>query len=321
MAMKVLWLDETSAPFARTLPAPEGVEVRYLGEKEDGLADWPHVIVSGAPAEEYLAGANLRSVVVPYAGIGNSLKEGASARPQLSVHNSHYNAKMVAQHATALLLACANRVVATDQALRRGDWGSDVDEGVLGTHLEGKVGLLVGYGAIGKAVQPILEALGMEVRAYRRRPDANSPIKEYGEGELVEALTKADAVIVSLPGTDATAGLLNEGALAALKESAILVNVGRGSVIVEEALFSALQAGRLGAAGIDVWYRYPGDRDAERVFPGNYPFQELRNVVMTPHSANDVRNWRLFAARDVMLTLAALAQGEERNTVDLAYGY
>jgi len=219
------------------------------------------------------------------------------------------------------LLAVTNRVVAADRAMRRGDWGDDHDERHLGVQLAGKVALLVGYGAIGRALRPSLEALGMEVRAYRRRPRADGSVREYGPGKLHEALAAADAVVVSLPATPDTEGLLGAAELARLKPTAALVNVGRGKVIDEEALYRALAAGRLLGAGIDVWYRYPKREPLERVFPSAYPFQELDNVVMSPHRGNDVRDWQRVAARDVLATLTALAAGEERNRVDLESGY
>lgn len=322
MATKVFWLDDKSAPFARTLEAPAGTEIRFgTGPEVDSLANWAEVIVAGNPEPDLLKGQHLRHVVIPYAGVGEKLRRAALARPHLQVHNSHYNRGMVAQHALALLLACAGRIVATDRALRRGDWGSDTEEASLGVHLAGKVALLLGYGAIGRALEPLLKALGMRVTAYRRSPAADGRIREYGEGELGAALEEADAVLVSLPATPGTVGLLGEAEFARMKPTSIVVNVGRGSVIDEGALYRALREGRIMAAGIDVWYRYPEDREAERVFPSAFPFQELPNVVMTPHTGNDVQGWRLAAAQDVMLTLEALAAGGERNRVDLEAGY
>lgn len=286
------------------------------------LRDWADVLVCGNPSEQLLDGARLERVVVPWAGVGTKLRERALARPRLRVHNSHYNGQMVAQHAVALLLACANRIVAADRAMREGDWGRDDTAGHLGVQLSGKVALLLGFGAIGRALVAPLRGLGMEVRAYRRNPDAGDEVPNYGPDRLHEALAEADAVIVSLPATPATEGLLGADELALLKPTAVLVNVGRGKVIVEEPLYRTLREGRILGAGIDVWYRYPkDDPDAERVFPSAFPFQELENVVMSPHRGNDVLDWPEAAARDVALTLEALAAGEERNLVDLESGY
>ena len=96
------------------------------------------------------------------------------------------------RRALALLLACANRVAAADRLLRSGDWGSDSDPRFLGQNLAGKVALLLGFGAIGKALLAPLQALGMEVRAFRRHPDATSSPPSYGPDGLHQALAEAD---------------------------------------------------------------------------------------------------------------------------------
>jgi len=322
MALKVLWLDHKSTPYAKRLELPAGLDVRFVSQEEAvAQRDWPEVLVAGNPDETLLDGAELRRVIVPWAGIAGALRERAGARPHLTVHNSHYNGAMVAQHALALLLACSNRIVSADRLMRRGDWGNDEDERYLGVQLAGKVALLLGYGSIGQALRPLLEALGMEVRAYRRRPEPDADIRQYGEEQLHEALADADAVLVSLPHTPATSGLLGEEELALLKPTAVVVNVGRGPLIDERALYQALAEERIMGAGIDVWYRYPKEGVRTGVFPSEYPFHELPNVVMSPHRGNDVLDWPLAAAEDVVKTLTVLAQGEERNVVDLRSGY
>lgn len=322
MSLKVAWLHDKSTPYARELTVPPGTEVRFMTEEEAlEHPDWANVLVAGNPGEPLLDGANLQRVIVPWAGIARALRQRAAARPHLTVQNSHYNGAMVAQHAVALLLACSNRIVSADRAMRRGDWGSDVDDSHLGVQLTGRVALLLGYGSIGMALRPLLEALGMEVRAYRRRPDPDSDVKQYGEGRLHAALAQADAVIVSLPATPATTGLLGAAELALLKPTAVLVNVGRGPVVDQAALYGALAEGRLLGAGIDVWYNYPKGEERTGVFPSDYPFQDLDNVVMSPHRGNDVQDWPLAAAEDVFETLELLVAGEERNVVDLESGY
>ncbi len=324
MALRVLWQDDKTDLPARTLDVPAGLDIRFAADEDEALTmrDWPAVLVAGNPSPELLAGAKLERVVVPYAGVAERLREGALRHGNVTVHNSHYNGAMVAQHAVALLLACANRVVVADRLLRAGDWGSDTDPRSLGQNLQGKVALLLGFGSIGQALLAPLQALGMDVRAYRRNPSANSRPPSYGPDQLHQALSEADVIIVSLPATPSTVGLLGATELELLKESAILVNVGRGAIIAEEALYRALESRSIYAAGIDVWYQYPKGEEGRRdTLPSKFPFQEQDNVVMTPHSANDLVAWRLAAARDVMGTLAALTRGELRNVVDLESGY
>src|SRR5690606_24529502 len=109
---------------------------------------------------------------------------------------------------------------------------------------------------------------------------------------------------------------------ARMKPSAIVVNVGRGPVIDEQAFYQALARGGIFGAGIDVWYRYPeGEEGKDDTLPSARPFHELDNVVMTPHSANDLDGWQRSAALDVFETLRAIAEGRDRNLVDVSLGY
>lgn len=325
MSLKVLWTHAVSGEAARDMKPPPGVEVIVELDRRRalGLKDWPQVIVDGGPPEELLDGATVERVIVPYAGLGGRLRGYLLRRPHLKVQNSHFNDGMVAQHAVALLLAVASRVAASDAALRRGDWGpAEKDTDGLGVYLRGKSCLLLGYGSIARAAAPVLNALGLELTAFRRRPRNDGDVPEVGPADLHAALRKADVVVSTLPLTDDTRGLIGAAELGAMKESAILVNVGRGPVVDEAALYEALASRRIYGAGIDVWYVYPqGDHGRDATFPANLPFWELDNVVMTPHSANDMSGWRAEAAKDVMATLEALTRGEERNLVDPHQGY
>lgn len=318
-----MWCNPKTEDAVRALPLPEGVELRFAtaAGASDEDRDWAETLVAGSPPARLLDGAALRHVVIPFAGVSAELRARALERPHLSVHNSHYNAQMVAQHALALAMACASRIVASDRAMRRGDWGDDTALAHSSMFLPGKVALLLGFGHIGKALVGPLRAMGLDVRAWRRRPGEDG-VPTYGPDRLREALAGADLVIVSLPGTAETDGLLGAEELSAMQAGAILVNVGRGSVIAEEPLYRALAERRIRAAGLDVWYHYPEHRgELVRVFPSRFPFQELDNVVMSPHRGNDVDEWREASARDALVTLAALARGEGRNRVDLGDGY
>ncbi len=324
MTLKVLWTHRITGEVAALIEQQPGIELVVETDRAAASAhrDWAEVLVDGGPPEKLLDGGSLRHVVIPYAGLGERLRGYLLERPHLSASNSHFNAPMVAQHAVALTLAVANRVVQDDAALRRGDWGPPEHASPgRGVYLRGGRALLLGYGAIAKAAAPALSALGLELKAYRRTPESGGPVAQVGPGDLLAALAEADVVLASLPLTEETRGLLGARELAAMKSTAILVNVGRGDVVDEEALYRALADGRIFGAGIDVWYVYPRGDDRAATHPSSFPFSELPNVVMTPHSANDLRGWREAAVRDVLVTLQALRRGERRNPVDAARGY
>ena len=136
---------------------------------------------------------------------------------------------------------------------------------------------------------------------------------------LRETLPQADALLIALPATAETEQLIGGEELKILKPSCILVNVGRGTTVDEEALFTALSEGRIRGAGLDVWYRYPR-HGANR--PSSFPFERLENVVLSPHRGADVDENEALRARALNELLRAAAAGAPiPNTVDLSAGY
>ena len=326
MSLNVLWRSRLAADFApeHTDLLDEGITLTVETDKEkvEEKLDGVNVLVDGNPSPELLDAPDLKHVVVPYVGIRESLREGILERPHLTLYNSHFNDAFVAQHAVALLLTCANRIIPADQALRQGDWRPGDDDTFLSMFLPDKTCLLLGYGAIGKEVDTRVRGLGMTVSAYRRSPNEDSDIKEYGPDELHSALGEADVVIVSLPSTPETKNLLDEAAIGAMKPGSIVVNVGRGDVIDQHALYDALKSGHLFGAGIDVWWDYPeGEEARAHTYPSDAPIHELENVVMSPHRANQAQEWQLASLKDVSKTLNAIAKGETRNLVEVERGY
>lgn len=329
-ALRVLWRSSLGAESARCFAkgdsaATKGLAMKVVTDREDAArhADWARVLVDGDPGPELLDGASLRHVIVPYAGVAGKLRRAVLERPHLALWNSHFNAAFVAQHAVALLLACCNRIAEGDRALRHGDWGPRYDDAFTSLQLDGKTALLMGYGAIGKEIESRVRSLGMEVIVFRRQPHPSGEgPRQFGSEQLHQALGEAHVVMVSLPGTSSTNGLLDRQALSAMREGSVLVNVGRGEVIDSHALYDALARGRLHGAGLDVWWRYP-ESVAERshTLPAEPPLHELANVVMSPHRANQVGDWEQAAFRDVLETLWSLAAGGGRNRVDSEHGY
>jgi phosphoglycerate dehydrogenase-like enzyme len=218
--------------------------------------------------------------------------------------------RTMAEWVLMALLALPRQVVLLDRDLREGVWhrhgGDHLDLGE--PELEGKTVALVGYGQIGRAVEELVRPLGASVVAVTRRPgDGSRPL-----GELAEALDEADFAVVSLPGQAGT--VVGERELEALGPAGYLVNVGRGSVVDEDALYAALREGRIAGAAIDVWYRYPRE-EGEVVEPSRHPFHELDNVLMSPHASGRsrlawLRRWEFVAEQ-----LERLERGEPLENV------
>jgi phosphoglycerate dehydrogenase-like enzyme len=284
------------------------------------------VLVAGRPQRDHLtASPNLRALIVPWAGLPEVTRDLMRDFPHIAIHNLHHNAVPVAEMAIALMLAAAKFIVPMDRVLRAHDWTPryQPSPSIL---LEGKTVLILGYGAIGQRVAHLCRALGMKVMAIRRHvtaPSLNVPDEIYPPDALHSLLPQANVLIVCLPQTPETTGLIGERELALLPPDAVLVNVGRGPIVDEAALYHALHEGTLHAAGLDVWYNYPAD-EASRSHtpPSAYPFHELDNVVMSPHRAGGSDESEMRRMTHLAALLNAAARGDEMpNRVDLQAGY
>ncbi len=286
------------------------------------------ILVAGRPERhELTASPHLQALIVPWAGIPESTLRLMREFPQVAVHNLHHNALPVAEFALALLLAAAKRLVPMDQALRQHDWRPryEPNPSLL---LEGKTALILGYGAIGRKLAAVCRGLGMEVIAIRRQAAAKGPEQPSGVRvaplqDLQHLLPQADVLLICLPHTPETEGLIGAQELALLPTEAVLVNIGRGPIVDEAALYHALRDGRLHAAGLDVWYNYPGDAEARaHTPPSAYPFHQLSNVVLSPHRAGGSTETERLRVIHLARLLNAAARGEPLpNRVDLEAGY
>ena len=148
---------------------------------------------------------------------------------------------------------------------------------------EKTIGLL-GFGHIGKAIAARAKAFEMKVHVANRSPVPASSLvdRSFTLETLGEFFGSADFFVVSVPSNAETRGMVNAESFAAMRASAVILNVGRGPTIDERALYDALKERRIAGAVIDTWYSYPSP-DHPSTLPSKFPFHELPNVVMTPH--------------------------------------
>ncbi|CAH0148726.1 Hydroxypyruvate reductase [Agrobacterium fabrum] len=172
-----------------------------------------------------------------------------------------------------------------DNKLRAGQWAywSGSTER-LHDEMSGKTIGLLGFGHIGKAIAVRAKAFGMQVSvANRSRVETSDLVdRSFTLDQLNEFWPTADFIVVSVPLTDTTRGIVDAEAFAAMKSGAVIINVGRGPTIDEQALYDALKGGTIGGAVIDTWYAYPSP-DAPTRQPSALPFNQLENIIMTPH--------------------------------------
>ncbi len=270
------------------------------------------VLIQGVPTRTDLqAHPDLRAVVIPYAGVPSRTRELLREFPQVALYNLHHNAASTAETAMALFLAAQKRVVPIDRALRQHDWSPRYNSDRPGG-CDNQTTVVLGFGSIGRRIGRACEGLGMSVIGLRR----STPVPPR------DALPQASALFVCVPWTEETEGLIGVEELRLLPDGAVVVNVARGPVIDEAALYTELKSGRL-AAGLDVWWNYPkNDEDRKHTQPANHPFHELDNVVMSPHRAGHTAETEHLRQTHLIQVLAALAQNQTPpNRVDLDRGY
>jgi phosphoglycerate dehydrogenase-like enzyme len=289
-------------------------------------ADFEILIATRVTRQQLEASPRLRALINLFTGVSEETLVLLGEFPHIALHNSHHPAASTAEMALALLLAAARWLVPADRNLRTGDW-TIRDQTDLALVLEGKTLLVLGYGQIGQRVAKVCQALGMKVVAIRQKLNAPLPldisVELHPASDLRQVLPRANVLMVTLPLTPETRGLIGAAELALLPKGAVLVNVGRGPIVDEEALYKALRDKTLGAAGVDVWYTYPADAAARtHTFPSKYPFQELDNVVLSPHRGGWTVDSEQLGVATIASMLNAAARGEPLpNRVDVAAGY
>lgn len=224
------------------------------------------------------AAPELRFVQGTWAGAGQQVRAAGLTSDELErvaiSSASGVHAVPLAEWSIFGLLAFAKQLprVQRDTADRR--WSHYPIE-----ELRGKTLLVVGVGAIGLEVARLASAFGMRVIGVKRNvADAVTHVDSVHPAEELGGLVgAADAIVITLPLTDETRGLIDRATIARMRDGAILVNVGRGAVIDEDALIDALRAGKLAGAALDVF--------AEEPLPATSPLWELDNVILSPHTA------------------------------------
>src|SRR5947208_1622243 len=217
----------------------------------------------------------------------------------------------VAEHAMALLLAAAKDVVARTEEIRRGIF----DQNVVNKALAGSTVLILGLGGIGREVARLSKAFRMHTIGTARTPPDDAPADEIATPDAVRGLLpRADFVVLALPLTRETRGLVDAAFLQAMKPDAVLVNIARGKIVVEDDLFDHLRTHPSFRAALDVWWTYP---ESKRGRPFRRPFHELPNVLMTPHVANAIPTQRREAMESAIDNVLRFLRGETpRHVVD-----
>ena len=263
---------------------------------------------------------HLKLVQVPGAGLDRIDRSAIPQGARLANVYGHENG--IAEYVMGAMIALTRDFARLDLALRKGDWQSQWAIGVapppVWPELAGKTIGILGYGRIGRAVARRARAFDMKICAVRHdvRRSVEDDVAFLGGPEATdEIIERSDYVLIAMPATHATIGLMDRRRLGLMKSTAFLINVARAGIVDEDALYDALAKRSIAGAVLDGWYRYP--RETGRTRPATRPFHELPNVLMTPHVSGWTDGMIDTRARLIAENIRRVAFGETPlNLVD-----
>ena len=317
--IRLLVIGSAEAPhFRPVLDLAPSVDVRIGNTPEWLRTEMPEagvILMGGNHGREFQAlwplARKVRWVHSLWAGVENMLSPEFIASPVPLTNARGVFAESLAEFVLGAILHFAKRIPAMMALQREGGW-REFDVEMAG----GRVLGIVGYGEIGQAAGRLAAAIGMRVQGLRRNPGAPDGIAErvFGAEGLAELLRSSDYVLLALPNAPASRNLIGAAELEAMKPSAVLINVGRGSAVDEPALIDALRAGRIAGAALDVFAREP--------LPPGHPLYALENVLISFHSADRTPDWQERAVRRFLENFERFRTGRPLvAVVDKAAGY
>ena len=298
---------QATAPDMRLLVTRDRDEI-------EGVLDEIEIAVGGFPRDLLPKTCNLRWLQQWGAGADWLLRHPEAVKLGFVLTNaSGVHAIPISEHILAFLLAFARGLHRAVCAQVRGEWEAP-HRTVF--ELAGKTMVLVGIGAIGERTAAVASALGIRVLGIRRDPSVGAPGVEatFGPDQLLDVLPEADFVVLTIPHTHETEGMIGEQELQAMKPTAYIVNIGRGGTIQEDVLIRALQEGWIAGAGLDVFETEPLPKDS--------PLWEMENVIVTAHYSGATPHYNDRAMTIFLDNLRRYRAGEPlRNVVDKKLGY
>ena len=334
-AASVNWALTPAAEAAIVAAAPPGWQIRFVrattvsdgdggarpsGEAMEAIRDAEVYFGFGIARPLFLEARSLEWVHSAAAGVGAALFPEMVASPVLLTNSAGIHAVPIAEHVVGGVLHFLRMFDVAAARQRAGQWDKQpfVGAGSRIREMSDTRALIVGAGGLGQAIGTRLSALGARCTGLRRRPELGVPAgfeRIEGLDALDDELPQADVLVLTVPLTKATRGLMTADRLDRLPREAIVVNVGRGALLDEGALAAMLGAGRIRGAVLDVF--------SEEPLPASSPFWALESVLLTPHvsAVSPTRFWdravALFADN-----WRRYERGEPlRNLVDKQSGY
>lgn len=258
-----------------------GHRTSYDGIEKD-LRDAEIIFTFSLRPEQFRLAQKLRWIHAPTAAVHQLLFPELVASDVVLTNAREVHGPVVAEHVIVLVFALAKKIPQAVRLQQQRIWGQDAiwNDGPRPREVAGATLGLIGLGSIGRTVARMASALGMRVIAVREHPEKEKPegvAAVYAPAHINDLLSQSDYVVVAAPLTEATRGLINAARLAAMRPDAYLINVGRGPQVDEAALAEALRDRRIAGAALDVFEQEP--------LPPESPLWELKNLLITPHTA------------------------------------
>lgn len=282
------------------------------------------VIVGGViPIQLLEQAAALKLVIVPFVGVDHLPLQLFRERG-VRVANSHGNSESVAERALGLILAFYGNIITYHNDLKMGKWhGFWVGRGLDDSweSIYGKSCSIIGAGEIGKSLAGLLRAFHVTVTGFKKNKIVPVPdVYDTMLYDFNEAVNRSEIIVNILPLTGETKNIFNAETLSMMKDK-VFVNVGRGGTVDEEALYTSLKNGTLKGAALDTWFQYPQDGKTTG-WPSVYPYQDLDNVVLSPHTAGFTRQAARENIKQAVANVSSFIKtGTPVNEVDVSAGY
>lgn len=267
-------------------------------------------VISMAWPSHFPPAPRLRLLQLPGAGLDAIAFDHVS--PTAYVCNAFEHEIGISEYVIAAMLEWSIGFRHLDRRIRVGDWTGSYLCGPHHGELFGATVGIIGYGHIGREVARRAAPFGMRLLASGRQTAPGDGVVEriFGADQLDDLLAVSDFVVLAVPLTDQTRGFINQARLRVMKPNAVIINVARGAVINESDVFEALKARRIGGAVLDVWFNYPKQGETRGTAPWNLPFDQLDNVILTPHASGWTTGITARRNRVIADNLNRLARGE-----------
>ena len=233
---------------------------------------------------------NLKLIQIPFAGTEwidrNLIPE------EIMIANCAGHEIPISEYIIGTIIALTVELLPTEKDFRNGSWertGTLSDPNTMHGEVFGKTLGIIGYGLIGIETAKRAKSLGMSVYGVNRKSKLDIPkfLDWHGSmDELDKLLNESDYIVLACDLNEQSKNLINKDTLSKMKKSSYLINISRGNVCNEEDLFNHLKENKIAGAAIDTWWVYPyTNKDIKNPRPSKFPFQDLKNIIMTPHNS------------------------------------